>query len=161
MTYELSSLFLSATAYLLLLFLIATAAERRWLPAAIVKHPLVYVLSLGVYATTWSYYGSVGLAQQHGAIFLTIYVGVSLAFVLTPVLLFPLLQLCRRHQLTSVADLFAFRFQSQWAGVLVTLMMLTAACPTSHCRFVPSRKAPTSSPDRSNPGLSPWGFVSW
>ncbi len=129
MTYELSTLFLAAAAYLLLLFLIATAADRRWLPTAVVKHPAVYVLSLGVYATTWTYYGSVGLAQQQGVTFLAIYIGVSLAFIMTPVLLYPLLQLVRRHQLTSVADLFAFRFHSQLAGILVTLIMLTGSLP--------------------------------
>lgn len=129
MTFSLSALFVGATAYLLVLFVIAQASEKGWIPRAIVHHPAVYVLSLGVYATTWSYYGSVGFAADSGLVYLTIYLGVMLAFALTPVLLMPLLRLTQRHQLTSVADVFAFRFDSRLAGVLVTLMLLTGSLP--------------------------------
>lgn len=129
MNFELWQLFLAGVAYLALLFLIAYATEREWLPAAIVRHPLTYILSLGVYATTWTFYGSVGFAQQQGYNFLTIYLGVTLAFVLTPVLLKPILRLTREYQLASVADLFAFRYRSQLAGVLVTLFMLAGTLP--------------------------------
>ncbi len=129
MEIDLTTLSISAILYLLLLFLIAHAVERRWLPARLVRHPAVYVLSLGVYATSWSYYGSVGFAEQQGLLFLTIYLGVTLAFVLTPVLLMPILRLSRTYQLTSVADLFAFRFNSQPVGVLVTLLMLAGVLP--------------------------------
>lgn len=129
MSFSVAALFISATAYLSVLFLIAHASERGWISAKIVRHPAVYVLSLGVYATSWSYYGSVGFAERSGLAFITIYLGVTLAFALTPVLLMPLLRLTRRHQLTSIADLFAFRFNSQFAGVLVTLMILTGSLP--------------------------------
>lgn len=129
MVFNPATLFLAAVGYLCLLFLIAHATERRWIPAAVVRHPAVYVLSLGVYATTWSYYGSVGFASSSGLLFATIYIGVTIAFAMTPLLLMPLLRLVRRHQLTSVADLFAFRFDSRLAGVLVTLMILTGSLP--------------------------------
>ncbi len=129
MTFSLVTLFIGSTAYLLLLFLVAYATEREWLPPRLVRHPAVYVLSLGVYATTWSYYGSVGFADRLGLNFITIYLGVSIAFILTPFLLLPLLRLPRTHQLTSVAPVFAFRFDSQLAGVLVSLMMLTGSLP--------------------------------
>jgi Na+/proline symporter len=129
MTFNIGTLFFSAIAYLLLLFLVAYTTERHQWSQRLAGSSFVYVLSLGVYATTWSYYGSVGFAQQQGLNFLTIYVGVSLAFVLAPVLLLPILRITRTHQLTSVADLFAFRFNSQLAGVLVTLMMLTGSLP--------------------------------
>ncbi|MCC5857980.1 MAG: PAS domain-containing protein [Ectothiorhodospiraceae bacterium] len=129
MTLELGTLFSAAVLYLLLLFLIAHATERRWISTRLTRHPAVYVLSLGVYATTWSYYGSVGFAQTQGLNYLTIYLGVTLAFVLAPVLLMPILRLTNTYQLTSVADLFAFRFNSQRAGVLVTLLMLAGVLP--------------------------------
>ena len=64
MTFELGTLFIAGVAYLLLLFLIAYAAERGIIPSKVVRHPATYVLSLGVYATTWSFYGSVGFAQR-------------------------------------------------------------------------------------------------
>jgi Na+/proline symporter/signal transduction histidine kinase len=129
MTFELYTLFVAGVAYLLLLFLIAYAAERGFIPPKVARHPATYVLSLGVYATSWSYYGSVGFAQSQGYDFLTIYLGVTLAFLLTPVLLMPILRLTRDYQLTSLADLFAFRYRSQATGVLVTLFMLIGILP--------------------------------
>lgn len=129
MEFSLLTLFLSAVAYLGVLFVIAYGVDHRWIPRAVARHPLFYVLALGVYATTWSYYGSMGFAQEHGIIYLTIYLGVTIAFLLTPILLAPLLRLTRDQQLTSVADVFAFRFSSQLAGVLVTVIMLAGTLP--------------------------------
>ena len=129
MHFELSTLFAAGVGYLLVLFLIAYAAERGKLPAGLARHPLTYTLSLGVYATSWSFYGSVGFAQSQGWHFLTIYLGVTLAFFLTPILLMPILRLTREYQLTSLADVFAFRYRSQAAGVLVTLFMLAGTLP--------------------------------
>ena len=129
MTLDLGVISAVAVGYLLLLFLIAYATDRQWLPTWLTRNPIVYVLSLGVYATTWSYYGSVGFARDQGLNFLTIYLGVTLAFVLAPVLLMPILRLTRTYQLTSVADLFAFRFNSQLTGVLVTVLMLAGVLP--------------------------------
>ena len=129
MSFELWQLFLVGVAYLGLLFLIAFATDQGWLPRRIARHPATYVLSLGVYATSWSFYGSVGFAQTQGYNFLTIYLGVTLAFMLAPVLLQPILLLTREYQLSSLADLFAFRYHSQLAGVLVTLLMLVGTLP--------------------------------
>ncbi|NIP72830.1 MAG: PAS domain-containing protein [Gammaproteobacteria bacterium] len=129
MTFDLSTLFAVGVSYLALLFLIAFAADKGWVPARVARHPATYVLSLGVYATSWSFYGSVGFAQTEGYNFLTVYLGVTLAFLLTPVLLMPILRLTREYQLLSVADLFAFRYRSQWVGVLVTAFMLTGTLP--------------------------------
>ncbi|MES9899721.1 MAG: ATP-binding protein [Sedimenticola sp.] len=129
MTYELEVLFGASLFYLLLLFFIAYITDRGWIPESWTANPIVYVLSLGVYATSWSYYGSVGFAQREGFQFLTVYLGVTVAFLLSPVLLRPLLRLVRDYQLTSLADLLAFRYRSQLAGVLVTLFMLLGSLP--------------------------------
>ena len=129
MSPPLGALFAVAVAYLLLLFGVAYATERGLVPVRLVRHPLTYSLSLGVYATSWTYSGSVGFARSQGYAFLTIYLGVTLACLLVPVLWEPVLRLCREHQLTSLADLFAFRFQSQGAGVLVTVFMLAGNRP--------------------------------
>jgi PAS domain S-box-containing protein len=129
MSQSIGVLFAVAVAYLLLLFGLAYATERGLVPARLVRHPLTYAFSLGVYATSWTYSGSVGFARNHGYAFLTIYLGVTLACLLVPVIWEPVLRLCREHQLTSLADLFAFRFQSQGAGVLVTVFMLAGNLP--------------------------------
>ncbi|MBD3610244.1 MAG: PAS domain S-box protein [Gammaproteobacteria bacterium] len=127
--FDLGALFLGGVVYLSVLFLIAYGTEKDWFPKKFTSHPMLYALSLGVYATTWSFYGSVGFAQSQGFNFLTIYIGVTLAFLLSPVLLKPILKLTREYQLSSLADLFAFRYHSQTAGVLVTLFMLVGALP--------------------------------
>ncbi|MDX1513183.1 MAG: ATP-binding protein [Gammaproteobacteria bacterium] len=129
MSFELGHLFFAGVIYLLILFFIAYATELGWIPNRVARHPMTYTLSLGVYATTWSFYGSVGFAQTHGYNFLSIYLGVTLAFMLVPILLAPILKLVRDYQLTSLADLLAFRYRSQLAGVLVTLFMLAGAFP--------------------------------
>jgi len=129
MVIELWLLFLVALVYLGLLFLIAYAGENGHLPSGLVQHPAVYSLSLGVYATSWSFYGSVGLAQSSGAAFLTIYLGVTAAFLLGPYLLAPILRLCRDYQLSSLADLLAFRYGGKLAGFAVTVFMLMGILP--------------------------------
>ncbi len=129
MSFELSQLILISALYLLLLFGVAWISEQGLIPRWVIRHPLVYTLSLGVYASAWAFYGSVGLAYQYGFGFLASYLGVTGAFLLAPVLLYPILRITRTYQLSSLADLFAFRFCSIWAGVLTTLFMLVGLLP--------------------------------
>lgn len=129
MTFSLGQLALLGVGYLLSLFLAAYAVERNWLPRRWVRHPLIYVLSLGVYASAWAFYGSVGLANQYGYGFLAYYMGISGAFVMSPILLRPILQITRTYQLSSLADLLAFRYRTPWAGVTVSIIMLAVVVP--------------------------------
>ena len=55
----------------------AELVERRPTWSALARRPLVVALALGVYATTWSFYGSVGFAAKHGYAFLAIHLGVA------------------------------------------------------------------------------------
>lgn len=126
---DLAFLFAIALSYLGLLFIIAWCADRGLLPSRLVNSPIVYSLSLGVYATSWTYYGSVGLADRSGYAFLTIYLGITGAFILGPYLLKPILRLSRDHQLTSIADLLAFRYGGRATGFAVTLFMLVGILP--------------------------------
>ena len=66
MSQTIGVLFGVAMAYLLLLFGVAYATERGLVPTRLVRHPLTYALSLGVYATSWTYSGSVGFAKSQG-----------------------------------------------------------------------------------------------
>ncbi len=129
MVIELWWLFVVALLYLGVLFLIAYSADNGLLPKSLVEHPAIYALSLGVYATSWTFYGSVGLASQSGMAFLTIYLGVTAAFLLGPYLLKPILRLCRDYQLSSVADLLAFRYGGRATGFTVTLFLLVGILP--------------------------------
>ncbi|MDI5983544.1 ATP-binding protein [Halomonas sp. M4R5S39] len=129
MSASLASVLALGTGYLLLLFLCALAVERGWIPSRIARHPAVYTLALGVYASAWAIYGSLELASNAGFGYLAYYLGVAGAFLLAPVLLVPIQRLSRTYQLSSLADLFAFRFRSRWVGTLVTLVSLLAVIP--------------------------------
>lgn len=129
MTFDLAQLFVIGIGYLLVLFAIAWATDRGLLPARLVRHPAVYVLSLGVWASAWAMYGAVGFAFNHGYNFLAFYVGISGVFLLAPILLAPILRLSRSYQLSSLADLFAYRYRSAVAGGLVTVFMLLGVLP--------------------------------
>lgn len=129
MSLKIEPLLFVSVAYLLVLFMIAWATDKGWVPRKVVKHPATYVLSLGVYASSWAYYGSMGIARDGGYLFLTLYFGVSGAFLLAPILLAPILKITRTYQLSSLADLFAFRFRSSAAGTVATLLMLASVMP--------------------------------
>jgi len=121
MSFSAASLLVTSLIYLIILFAIAWVTEKGFLPRHWVRHPVVYTLSLGVYAGIWAVYAAVGVAAETGYGFLAYYLGISGAFLLAPVLLNPILRIGRAYQLTSLADLFAYRYRSQWAGTLVTL----------------------------------------
>ncbi|SEK64130.1 PAS domain S-box-containing protein [Atopomonas hussainii] len=127
--FSLWELSLYSAGYLLLLFGVAWIGERGLIPRRVLRHPLTYTLSLGVYASAWAVYGTVSLAYQYGYGFLAYYLGICGAFLLAPVLLQPILRITRTYQLSSLADLFAFRFRSTAAGALTTLIMLIGMLP--------------------------------
>ncbi|MDA9901385.1 ATP-binding protein [Gammaproteobacteria bacterium] len=127
MDFDLTTLFIFGSTYLAILFGIAFITDRGWIPQKIVRHPLVYVLSMGVFASGWFYFNSIGLAQRSGYGFVSSAIGISLAFLLSPLLLQPILDLTRTYQLSSLADLIAFRYRSPFAGTLTTWVILVGA----------------------------------
>ena len=129
MSFDLFELFLVSSGYLLLLFGIAHATDRGWVPERLIRHPLIYVLSLGVFASAWAVYGVVALAHEFGYGFLSYYLGIAGTFILAPLLLLPILRITRTYLHSSLADVLTFRYRSQWAGSLITLFMLLAVLP--------------------------------
>ena len=68
-----------AGAYLALLFAIAYYGDRRADSGrSLISNSSIYALSLAVYATSWTFYGSVGRAATTGVGFLPIYLGPTL-----------------------------------------------------------------------------------
>ena len=89
--------------YLLVLFAIAYATDKsRESGRSLVDNPWVYSLSLAVYCTSWTFYGSVGQAATTGLGFLPIYLGPTLIFLLGPSLLRKLVSFCRSEGVTSL-----------------------------------------------------------
>ncbi|TCK04984.1 ATP-binding protein [Marinobacterium mangrovicola] len=129
MNFELPQLLLLCFGYLLCLFTAAYLAEKGRLPRKLIHHPMVHALSFGVYASAWTFYGNFSMAAESGYLYLAPYLGAAATFMLTPVLLMPILRITRTYQLSSLADLFAFRFRSGRVGILTTLALLCASLP--------------------------------
>ncbi len=116
-----------AFAYLLLLFGIATFADRRAdAGRSIIATPYVYSLSLAVYATAWTFYGSVGRAVSAGVGFLPIYVGPTLMCSLWWILLRKIIRISKVHRITSLADLVGSRYgkSAPLAGVVTVIAVI-------------------------------------
>src|SRR5690554_3446461 len=129
MTFELSHVALLGISYLLLLFGIAWITERGWIPDSVTSHPITYILSLGIFASAWAFYGVIDLAFSYGYGALAYYLGTGALFLFAPVALAPLAELARRHQVHSLADLLVFRYHSHAVGALTTLCMLLGILP--------------------------------
>ena len=114
-------------------FLFATAsygdrlARRR---AGGAPRPLIYALSLGVYCTSWTFFGSVGLSARSGFDFLPIYIGPIIVFALGWRLVARIVAVSKRHNITSVADFISARFgKNQALGALVAIVAVIGAIP--------------------------------
>ena len=122
---------LLAVAYLLGLFAIAYATDKaRERGHSPVDNPWVYSLSLAVYCTSWTFYGSVGQAASKGLGFLPIYLGPTLIFLLAPSLLKRLVSFCRAEGVTSLPDLLESIYgKGRALGTLATAVMVIGVTP--------------------------------
>lgn len=117
--------------YLGLLFAIAYWGDQRAdAGRSLIARPSVYALSLAVYCTTWTYYGSVGRAAVSGIGFLPIYLGPTLAMALGWFLLLKMVRIARANRLTSIADFIAARYgKSPLLAGLVTVIAVVGIVP--------------------------------
>ncbi|HEU4423646.1 MAG TPA: sensor histidine kinase [Pilimelia sp.] len=120
-----------AAAYLGLLFGIARYADRRAdAGRSLVSSGWVYALSLAVYATSWTYYGSVGRAASTGVGFLPIYLGPTLTFAVGWLVIRKIIRVSRQRRITSLADFASARYgNSALLGALVTLVAVVGTVP--------------------------------
>jgi Na+/proline symporter/nitrogen-specific signal transduction histidine kinase len=96
----------------------------------VVANGWVYALSMGVYCTAWTYFGSVGRAAEGGLWFLPIYLGPTLAMVLAWLVLRKMVRIARRERITSIADFIASRHgKSRALAGAVTLLALVGVLP--------------------------------
>jgi len=125
------SLVLVSLGYMLLLFLIAWTGDRRRLgPSHRVLRSVIYSLSLGVYCTSWTFYGAVGSAATAGWGFLAIYLGPALVFLFGIELLQRIATISHEHRITSIADFIAWRYDRSHAiAVLVTVAAVLGSLP--------------------------------
>ncbi|MEM6793000.1 MAG: sensor histidine kinase [Acidobacteriota bacterium] len=124
-------LLLTAACYLATLFAIAWWGDRRAERGqSLIANPWVYALSMAVYCTAWTFYGSVGSAATGGLSFLTIGLGPTLGAVLSLVVLRKILRISKLERVTSIADLVASRYgKSRALGALVTVIAVLGLVP--------------------------------
>ena len=120
-----------ALGYLCLLFAIAyygdSRAENK---TSLIANPYIYALSIAVYCTSWTFYGSVGRAASSGVGFLPIYIGPTLMFILGWFVLRKILRISKVHHTTSIADFIASRYgKSRLLGGLVTVIAVIGITP--------------------------------
>ena len=123
------ALFIVVLIYLALLFLVAHLAEKKksklW-----INNPYIYALSLAVYCTAWTYYGSIGVAATSGLNYLPIYIG--------PIMVIPawiyintrIVRISRVNKISSLADFISLRYgNSRSFSAIITLVCVFAIVP--------------------------------
>lgn len=115
--------------YLAVLFYIAHWAEKKgnskW-----TNNPYVYTLSLAVYCTAWTYYGSIGVAAESGLGYLPIYLGPIIIAPSWILILKKIIRISRLNKISSIADFISLRYgNSRFLGAIVTVICLTGILP--------------------------------
>src|SRR3984885_154771 len=119
-----------ALAYIGFLFLVASYGDRMRLARGTASRLLIYPLSLAIYCTSWTFFGSVGLASRTGFDFLSIYIGPMLVVGLAYPLLIRIVRLAKGQNITSIADFIAARYgKSQWVAATVALIAIIGMIP--------------------------------
>ncbi len=120
-----------AVAYVSLLFAIASLGDRRTAARGPGRpRPYIYALSLAIYCTSWTFFGSVGLASGRGLEFLAIYIGPVLVFLFGFPLLSRIIRLAKSERITSIADFLGARYGKSFAvAAIATVIAVVGAIP--------------------------------
>jgi signal transduction histidine kinase/Na+/proline symporter len=120
-----------ALVYVLGLFAIAYYGDRQARAGrSIIDSPVIYSLSLAVYCTSWTFYGSVGRAVASGVGFLPIYLGPTLMAMLWWFVLRKTVRIAKANNITSIADFLSSRYgQSTLLGTVVAVVTVVGITP--------------------------------
>src|SRR5215475_5291864 len=120
----------AAFGYIGLLFLVASHGDRLSPLKQGRASALIYPLSLAIYCTSWTFFGSVGNASRTSIDFLAIYIGPVLMIGLCTPLLRRVIQLAKSQNITSIADFIAARYgKSQAVAATVALIAIVGSVP--------------------------------
>src|SRR5215471_2553187 len=120
----------AAFGYIGFLFLVASHGDRRSPAKPGRASGLIYPLSLAIYCTSWTFFGSVGFATRTSTDFLAIYVGPILMIALGAGVLRRVIQLAKAHNITSIADFIGARYgKSQAVAATVALIAIIGSVP--------------------------------
>lgn len=117
--------------YFALLFFVAYYADRRRQAGrSIISNSHIYSLSLAVYVSTWTFYGSVGRAATSGLDFLPVYLGPTLIAFTWWFLLRKMVRVSKEQNIVSIADFISSRYgKSSILGAIVTLFAVIGIMP--------------------------------
>ena len=120
-----------ALIYVLGLFAIAYYGDRQARAGrSLIDSPVIYSLSLAVYCTSWTFYGSVGRAVASGVGFLPIYLGPTIMALLWWFVLRKTVRIAKANSITSIADFLGARYgQSTLLGGVVAVIMVVGITP--------------------------------
>lgn len=124
-------LILVIVVYLAVLFLVAYKIDASTrLRLRVANSPTIYALSLAVYCTAWTFFGSVGGASAYNIQFLTIYIG---PIVLMPFLWFiyrKFIRISKAQGISSLSDFIANRYdKSIGLNRLVAVLLMLGIIP--------------------------------
>ncbi len=120
---------LVTVAYFGLLFGVARWGDARADAGRSIINANVYALSLAVYCTSWTFFGSVGRATSGGLSFLTIYLGPTLMLLCVGVVI-KMIRIAKAQRITSIADFIAARYgKSPLLAGLVTVIAVIGVVP--------------------------------
>ncbi|CAN7704707.1 hybrid sensor histidine kinase/response regulator [Bradyrhizobium sp. LjRoot220] len=120
----------AAFAYIGLLFVVASYGDRLSPSQRGRASMMIYPLSLAIYCTSWTFFGSVGFASRTSVDFLAIYVGPILMIGLCTPLLRRVIQLAKSQNITSIADFIAARYgKSQAVAATVAVIAIIGSVP--------------------------------
>ena len=119
-----------ALGYIGLLFVIASYGDSIRARGGARARTIIYPLSLAIYCTSWTFFGSVGLASRTGYDFLTIYVGPIIMIGLASPLIAHIVRLAKAQNITSIADFIAARYgKHQAVAATVALIAIVGSIP--------------------------------
>src|SRR5579872_5025680 len=120
----------AAFGYIGFLFFVASYGDRLSPTQRGRASALIYPLSLAIYCTSWTFFGSVGFATRTSVDFLAIYIGPILMIGLCTPLLRRVIKLAKSQNITSIADFIAARYgKSQAVAATVALIAIIGSIP--------------------------------
>jgi Na+/proline symporter len=120
----------AAFGYIGLLFFVASHGDRLSPSQRGRAGALIYALSLAIYCTSWTFFGSVGFATRTSVDFLAIYIGPILMIGLCTPLLRRVIALAKSQNITSIADFIGARYgKSQAVAATVVMIAIVGSVP--------------------------------
>jgi Na+/proline symporter/signal transduction histidine kinase len=120
----------AAFGYIGFLFVVASYGDRLSPVQRGRAGALIYPLSLAIYCTSWTFFGSVGSATRTNIDFLAIYVGPILMIGFCTPLLRRVIGLAKAQNITSIADFIGARYgKSQAVAATVAAIAIIGSVP--------------------------------